>query len=240
MTTLRQRSVQPELMDQPGLPAPEHEWALRGLARINWWSGSARILWGPICRLAADYPNRPLRLLDVACGAGDVLIRLARRACRAGLSLELSGCDQSDTALEHARRRAASAGVPVTLLRRDVLTEPLPNGFDVITTSLFVHHLTDEQAVGLLSSMADAAQRLVLVNDLRRSLPGLALAHLACRLLTRSPVVHTDGPLSVRAAFTPEEARHLADRAGLHGAAVTRKWPYRFLLEWVKPSSGRP
>jgi SAM-dependent methyltransferase len=226
-------------MDDPSLPAAPHEQALRGLERINWWSGSAHILWGPIRQLAAERPGQPLRLLDVASGAGDVLLGLARRARRAGVPLDLHGCDLSATALEHARRRAAAHGLPITLVRRDVLTEPLPAGFDVVTTSLFVHHLTDGQAVGLLKSMAESTSRLVLVNDLRRCARGLALAHVACRLLSRSPVVHTDGPRSVAAAFTPDEARRLAERAGLHGATVTRRWPFRFLLAWDKAHSAR-
>jgi SAM-dependent methyltransferase len=240
MTRLRQRSLVPELMDDPGLPAAEHDRALRGLARLNWWSGSARILWGPFRRLAATHPGRPLHLLDVACGAGDVVIGLARRARRAGVSLQLTGCDVSATALDHARRRAAAHGLPIRFFGHDALADPLPGEFDVVTTSLFLHHLADEQALGLLRSMAVAAGRLVLVNDLRRCRPGLALAHLACRLLTRSPVVRTDGPRSVAAAFTPDEVRRLADHAGLHGARVSRRWPFRFLLEWAKIDATPP
>jgi hypothetical protein len=89
-----------------------------------------------------------------------------------------------------------------------------------------------------LRRMADAAGRLVLVNDLCRGATGLALAHLACRLLTRSPVVHTDGPRSVAAAFTPTELAGLAAEAGLTGATVTRHWPCRMLLSWRRPSGG--
>ena len=81
-----------------------------------------------------------------------------------------------------------------------------------------------------------AARRLVLVNDLRRTRFGFALAHLACRLLTRSPIVHHDGPLSVRAAFTSEEALELALEAGLAGAMISHHWPQRFLLSWRKPA----
>src|SRR3954454_10429298 len=119
-------------MDRPDLPADRHDRALDGLARLNWWSGSARILWRPIRRRAAKPPGRPLRLLDVACGAGDVLAALAGRARRAGVALQLHGCDISPTALEHARRRAA--GLDVTLDRRDALAGPLPAGFDVVTS----------------------------------------------------------------------------------------------------------
>jgi hypothetical protein len=44
--------------------------------------------------------------------------------------------------------------------------------------------------------------------------------------------VWNDGPISVAAAFSGAEAQTLAERAGLHGAVVTRHWPERFLLSW--------
>ena len=66
--------------------------------------------------------------------------------------------------------------------------------------------------------------------DLGRSLPGLAIAWLGTRLLTRSPIVHTDALLSVRAAFTPDEALDLARRAGWPAPRIERVWPCRWLL----------
>jgi hypothetical protein len=60
----------------------------------------------------------------------------------------------------------------------------------------------------------------------------MLLACAGTRLLSRSPVVHVDGPRSVAAAFTPAEALDLAQRAGLTGATVVRRWPCRFLLTW--------
>ena len=73
---------------------------------------------------------------------------------------------------------------------------------------------------------------LVLINDLDRSLGGLLLARAATRLLSASSVVHTDGPRSVEGAFTRDEARGLAERAGLAGVTLQRRWPCRWLLSW--------
>jgi 2-polyprenyl-3-methyl-5-hydroxy-6-metoxy-1,4-benzoquinol methylase len=219
-------------MDRPDLPAGPHNQALNGLARLNRWSGSDRILWRPIRWLTAEITRRPLRLLDVACGAGDVLVGVAGRARRAGIELELHGIDISPTALNHARRRFAATGIQVSLSQHDAVSEPLPSGFDVVTASLFLHHLNDEQAVEVLRRCSVASQRLVLINDLRRSLNGWLLAATACHLLCRSPVVHADGPRSVERAFTPSEALQIAHRAGMANAAVSRRWPFRFLLSW--------
>lgn len=222
-------------MDQPGLDAALHSQALRGLQRINWLSRSASILWPSIRDLAASLQRRPCRVLDVASGGGDVVLSLSRRSRAQRLDVDFTGVDISATAVEHARRNARSSGESVAFEQLDVFSDLLPHGYDVVMCSLFLHHLSREQATALLRNMAAAAGRLVLVNDLRRTRLGYALAWWGGRLLTRSPIVHVDGPMSVAAAFTCEEALQLAENAGLVGANIVRRWPQRFLLSWSKP-----
>jgi 2-polyprenyl-3-methyl-5-hydroxy-6-metoxy-1,4-benzoquinol methylase len=225
-------------MDQPDLEQARHWHALSGLARINWLSGSAGILWPSIRRLAEESSGQSLRVLDVACGAGDLCIALHHRAARYGrLHFELEGVDISAQALEYARKRAEAAGAKVHFFQQDVLSGDLPSRYDVLFSSLFLHHLTEEQAVSLLKRMARAARKLLLISDLVRSRLGWTAACLVTRLVTRSDVVHTDGPRSVEGAFTPEEALALASGAGLQNATVVRRWPLRFLLTW-KPEWG--
>jgi 2-polyprenyl-3-methyl-5-hydroxy-6-metoxy-1,4-benzoquinol methylase len=233
LKSLGQRHREDEIMDQPGLDPVEHQRALRGLARINAWSGSTRILWPAIAALARQLAPQPLRVLDVATGGGDVPIRLWRRARRAGLRIEVAGCDRSPVAIRHA----AAAGASVEFFVRDVLVEGLPQAYDVVTSSLFLHHLEWTDAVKLLRVLQQAARHLVLVNDLRRSSPAWLFAYAGTRVLSRSPVVHVDGPRSVAAAFTCAEAAALAREAGLNGATVARRWPFRFLLGWHRHRS---
>lgn len=217
-------------MDQPGLDEAEHLRALRGLGRINLLSRSAGILWPAIESESRQGGGEMLRVLDLAAGGGDVAIGLARRARRAGLRVAIEGCDVSPAAVAFASRSAEAAGVGVRFFRLDALNDALPEGFDVLTCSLFLHHLSDDEAVELLTRMAAAARRAVLINDLERSAVGYALAWAGCRLLSRSPIVHHDGPTSVQAAFSGEEALGLARRAGLAGVRLSRHWPWRFLL----------
>ncbi len=233
LSLVRQRRRQAEIMDQPGLDRERHVRALRGLERINFWSRSAGILWRPLAALARE--AGPLRVLDLATGAGDVPIRLWRTARRAGLPVSLDGCDVSADAVAYAGRRAAEAGAGLRFFTLDALAGPLPGGYDVLACSLFLHHLGEEQAVDLLRRMAEAAGRMVLINDLVRSRGGWLLACAGTHLLSRCDVVHSDGLRSVEGAFTVGEARGLAARAGLTGARVERRWPFRFLLTWRRP-----
>ena len=227
------RRLQPELMDRPDLEVDRHRQALRGLARINFWSRSANILWNPLCELQRK-TGRRLRVLDIATGGGDVVCRLARQSLRADVQLEFAGCDVSPVAVEHARANAQLADVKVDFFVADVLDEPLPSGFDVVMCSLFLHHLTEQQAVDLMKQMSAKAGNMILINDLLRSRTGLWLAQIGTRILSLSPIVHVDGPRSVEGAFNREEVRQLAARAGLVDMKITECWPRRFLLAWQK------
>jgi 2-polyprenyl-3-methyl-5-hydroxy-6-metoxy-1,4-benzoquinol methylase len=227
---VRQRQLRPEQMDCPDLDEVEHRSALRGIARVNALSFTDRKFWEPIRRLAKGHA--PLRVLDVACGDGEIAIRLAQMARRTGLDVSIDGCDISPAAITFARERALHAGVECRFFQFDVTSQAWPDDYDVITTSLFLHHLTSETAVNVLRAMAKSARQMVLVNDLVRSRTGYILARFGIHLLSRSPMVHFDGPVSVAGAFTPREIEELAREAGLKSVAVTRIWPSRMLLEW--------
>ncbi|HET9835506.1 MAG TPA: methyltransferase domain-containing protein, partial [Rhodanobacteraceae bacterium] len=214
---MAQRRLEGELMDDPALAVHAHHAALHGLQRINRASRTAATLWPPIARILSARPGASASLLDVACGGGDVAIALARRAHRHGFALSVEGCDISDTALQHAALDASHAGELVKFFHADVLSEALPQRYTFIISTLFLHHLSDAQIVELLRKLAANADHL-LISDLIRGRSGYTLAWFGTRLLSRSHIVHEDGLRSVRAALTLDEARALAEEAGLHGA----------------------
>lgn len=239
---LARRQRLPELMDQPGLDPAEHERALAGLRRINAISRCSASLFAPIRELASGRSGQPLRVLDLACGGGDTAIDLALMARRHGMELGVEGCDLNPEAVTIASANASRRGAPVRFFQADALADPWPEGpgaanpggYDVVLCSLFLHHLDDGDAERLLALMARRARLLVLVNDLIRSPLGYGLAWAGTRLLSRSAVVHTDGPLSVRGAFRLAEVAAMAERAGLAGADLRRCWPERYLLCWSR------
>lgn len=234
MKFLGVRQCEPELMDQPGLDGAEHREALRALKRVNLLSTSVTKLWNELARLASRKTQGPLRVLDVACGGGDVAVRLAKRARRRGVSLTIHGCDMSPVALTVARESARQAAIPtMEFFQLDVLQEPIPRGYDVIMCSLFLHHLSDADGEQVVKAMSEAAGTAILIDDLQRTTLGYVLCWIGCRILTRSRVVRVDGPLSVRAAYSLTELQTLIERCGLTGATITRHWPQRFLMVWV-------
>lgn len=235
MPALRNRSRQPEWMDDPALGVGAHREALNGLARLNRLARSADALWyalRPI--LQAHTGDRPVRVLDLACGGGDVTLGLWRRARRAGFALALTGCDASELALAMARERSERIGAQVDWRRCDIVDEQWPGPHDVVVSSLFLHHLDSSDAVAVLRRAALSAHA-VRILDLARSRSGWLLARASTALCTRSPIVRCDGPRSVEGAFTRVEIEVLAGAAGLQQEGhlrVARRWPARLLLQW--------
>jgi 2-polyprenyl-3-methyl-5-hydroxy-6-metoxy-1,4-benzoquinol methylase len=234
MPSFAVRQRRPELMDSPDLDADRFIGSLAGLRRVNGVTGSARILW-PEVREAAVRSGRPLRVLDVACGAGDMLIRLGLRARSAGLRMELHGCDVNPLAVGFAREQSAAAGVSGEFFQFDAVRDPVPAGFDLILSSFFLHHLEEADAAGFLRRASEATRGSVFIHDLVRSRAGYWLAALGIPALLCNDVCRVDGPRSVESAFTLAEARAIADRAGLEGARLTPRFPFRFLLRWDRP-----
>lgn len=232
---LERRTLEPELMDDPTLGVKDHRRALRALARVHTLSGTGLRLRNTLARIHAGVPSdRPLRVLDIACGGGDASLDAAKWGRRAGRTVEVTGLDLSAVALEFTAERAAAAGVVVRWLEGDALAG-LPEGpFDLVMSSLFLHHLADDGVVALLEAAATRGRHLH-IEDLRRSRMGLALAWGTLRLVSRSRVAHVDGPRSVRAAWTRDELLALAEKAGLTAARVRRGWPERWILDWTGP-----
>lgn len=225
------RALQPELMDDPALPADEHTLALRGLARINQLSAAARYHLPALRRIASRVPGA-VRVVDVASGSGDGAVAFALAAQARGIAVELTMTDISPRAVDQAMARATDRGVEARALVLDAVEGELPTA-DLVTCSLFLHHLSESQAERTLRGMRAACpQGTVSVNDLRRGRWGTLLARTVPRLVTTSKVVHTDAVISAKAAFTPAELEGLAERAGMSGGVVRSAFPARMTMTW--------
>lgn len=221
-------------MDDPALDKKIHEQALAGLRRVNSLSRTAAVFENAIVNSGVLEGSRsePIRILDIACGGGDLVIQLAKRLRKHSPQVEVEGCDISSTAIDFAKQQANDAGCRnARFFKHDVLKDELPpHSYHITMCSLFMHHLDEPEALRLLTFMNGTASELAMVDDLKRTRFGYWLAWVGCRLLSRCHVVHVDGPRSVEGAFTVDEAMKLAAQADWNETTISSHWPERFLM----------
>jgi 2-polyprenyl-3-methyl-5-hydroxy-6-metoxy-1,4-benzoquinol methylase len=199
------------LMDRADASPAELEAALRSLRGLNRYFGSHRI----VMRFVRRWIRRGdrCRVLDLATGSADIPRIVADHARRVGAQVEIVAVDFQPTTLETARRM--SADYPeISCVQDDVLTFWAEQPFDIVICSLALHHFSDEDAVTLLRRARELSRRYVLISDLRRGWLALAGVYLLTVFVFRDPMTRQDGRVSAARAFTSEEMRELARRAG--------------------------
>jgi ubiquinone/menaquinone biosynthesis C-methylase UbiE len=173
---------------------------------------------------------------DLGCGPGHLVIRLAQAAP----GLHVTGIDLSDAMLIEAEKHARRSGVEdrIAFKKGDAARIPFPDGsLDLVVSSLSLHHWSDP--VGVLDEIARVLRSggAFLVFDLRRDMaaPFYLLLWFGTHWVMPEVLRRVNEPLASRdAAFTLQEAAHLADQPRLPGWRVTHG-PVWLTIEGVKP-----
>ena len=192
------RTVIAELLDDD-LGTPEEVAAsladLRGInARFGGVQTTARLLQ----RVATQSGLRELSVLEVAAGAGDLCLDVQQFLAREGVQLRVVLLDRMWSHVD---------GRPLPAVCGDALRLPFRNdSFDVVSCSLFAHHLERDEVRGFAAGAIRVCRRALLINDLIRSPIHLALVYASLPLL-RSRLTRHDAPASVRRAYTLQEMR---------------------------------
>lgn len=229
MSRLAARIRADEQMDDPGLAPEIYDRVLKDLATVNAVTLAARPTLNFLAR--GTKGMTALRLLDVGFGHGDMLRRIAKWAKRRRLAADLIGVDLN-TRSAAAARAATPIEWPIEYRTGDYRDVAGP--LDFVVSSLVAHHMSDEQLDEFLRFMEARAARGWIVNDLHRlAFPYIGFPLLA-RLLGAHRIVREDGKVSIGRSFRPAEWEAILAKAGITGAKVVRRFPFRLCVERLR------
>jgi 2-polyprenyl-3-methyl-5-hydroxy-6-metoxy-1,4-benzoquinol methylase len=207
-----------ELLDTDAGTAQEIAGSLSDLWFINRAFGGVSTAQSLVTRVARAHPGSKISLLEVASGPGRVPITLMNNMQRQGIDLEISLLDRSRSHLNGSGRSVVG----------DAVELPFANeSFDIVSSTLFVHHLMPEDVRKFINESLRVCRRAVLINDVIRSPWHLALVYAGLPMF-RSRLTWHDAPASVRQAYTVEEMRALL--AGTPAARVEIGTHYLFRM----------
>ena len=193
------RVSRPEILDSGACPPAEIETSLRDLCRINRWFGGVATTRSLMERVSSVTGLKHFSVLEVAAGFGEVPRAAAPRLADQGISLDITDLDLMPSHLQRGHRALVA----------DALALPFrDNSFDLVSCSLFVHHLRPDDVSRFAAEALRVSRRAVLINDLIRHPLHLALVYAGFPLM-RSHVSRVDGVASVRGAYVPEEMRRM-------------------------------
>lgn len=234
---LRRRSAEVELMDGDDVPYETFRGCLQSLARVNVLSLGYRptlAFLDALRRKGRLDLGRPVQILDVGSGYGDLLREVDGWASRHRVPVRLTGLDLNPWAAVAAAEATASDR-PITWRTGDLFDHA--GQADVVVSSLFAHHLDDGAVVRFIRWMEERASVGWFVNDLHRHpLPARFFGPLA-RLGGFHPFVCHDGPVSFRRAFVPGDWERFLVEAGMPDGSVQvrRAVPFRLCVGRIAP-----
>lgn len=200
-----QRSPEPELMLDPA--------QARAYANADFDAPNAAF----VEALLGTFPELDghLELVDLGCGPGDILIRLARRRP----NWQLMGIDGSAAMLDAGLDAIAESGCEsqITVLQALLGDETLPEGrAGLLISNSLLHHLADPSALWRELRRLGAPGAAVFVQDLRRPAdPAEALALVEAHAAGEPEVLRQDFLASLHAAYTVDEVQAQLAAAGL-------------------------
>ncbi|MBA9078279.1 methyltransferase domain-containing protein [Rufibacter quisquiliarum] len=231
----RERSTQPELMDDLTLASDDLRQNLRELEIINQWLGGHEVVRNGLDEILAhpflaSFPENSLKVADLGSGGGDTLRMVARWARQRRQPVELVGIDANPFMLSYSAHLSQEYG-EISYRQADVFSEGFAREqFDVIICSLFLHHFTDAALATLLAQLRRQVRVAVLINDLHRHPLAYYSIKALTQLFSRSYLVKNDAPLSVRRAFTKADWQRILAQAGIQQYRLRWRWAFRWQL----------
>ncbi|MGB3775772.1 MAG: methyltransferase, partial [Leeuwenhoekiella sp.] len=106
--------------------------------------------------------------------------------------------------------------------------------FDIITSTLTMHHFTNDEILDFLRCFDDRAKLGWVINDLQRSRVAALLFRGFSGIFMKTEIARYDGLVSIGRAFKKKELITFARKLGLENYQLRWRWAFRYL--WIVDS----
>jgi len=218
------RSYKPEIMDDFSIQDERIEKALKELIIINKFLGGSSGTKAGLKKVLKQISIKPgLKILDIGSGTSDVLLSSFKNKN----NVKIFSLDKNKRTCNYVKENIGQ----LEIICGDAFQLPFKGKkFDILHTSLFLHHFKEEEIRILLINFIRSARYTLIINDLRRSVLALAGIKILTSIFSKSEFVKNDGPLSVRRGFIKSELIEILNSIPISSYEIKRKWAFRWLI----------
>ncbi|MDN3669806.1 methyltransferase domain-containing protein [Echinicola jeungdonensis] len=227
------RSNATELMDDFSMKGELLRDTLDKLGKINKWLGGNHVTLEGLRQLLKNQPkDKTYTIVDLGCGHGDILRLIADYGRKHKYSFNLIGIDANQDAIDFAVELSEDYD-ELSFKKLDVFSEEFQTlNYDIVLSTLFLHHLNQDEINTLLKMIGSKAKLGVVINDLHRNRMAYALFKLLGLAIFNHMIVQ-DGLTSILRAFKREELENISKQLNLR-SQICWKWAFRY--QWlIKP-----
>lgn len=240
MQDFSERSKQAELMDTEQVDYDEFAHCLRNLEFIN----SCTLAYRPTLRWIRSYTvkgsagkgsaskgpagKESVTILDIGSGGGDMMRKIWQR----NPHVDITGVDMNPLSKQYAVAHTP-VNAPLHYVTENLFhlaTEQKP---DLIISSLFTHHLSDEQLTEFIRWMDNNASQGWFINDLHRHPVAYYFIKYITAILPFNRFIKNDAAVSVARSFQYKDWIRLLNAANIPEERIKIRWyfPFRYCVE---------
>jgi 2-polyprenyl-3-methyl-5-hydroxy-6-metoxy-1,4-benzoquinol methylase len=228
------RSYGKELLDGKNIPFEDIAENMRELEFINSYLGGHSITIEGFKKLAGN--KKKISVCEIGCGGGDNLNVLGHFCRKNNIEAQFTGVDINADCIAFAKTKPGINNVQFIV--SDYKLVNFYNKPDIIFSSLFCHHFTDDELVEMLQWMKYHAKTGFFINDLHRNPLAYNFIKYSAKLFSKSYLLKNDAPLSVLRGFRKNEWQKIFVNAKISDYAIQWKWAFRYLI--TVPGSPEP
>ncbi len=223
----KNRSYEKELLDGEGIPFADIAQTMRELNTINTLLGGHAITLEGFKHLAKDKTN--ITVCEIGCGGGDNLVAIVKYCKENQIKIHCIGIDYNSECIAFAKQNEFLKDC-TDFICSDYAQVYFETNPDIIFSSLFCHHFTDEALIFQLKWMKQNAASGFFINDLQRHWLAYYLIKILTHLFSKSYLVKNDACLSVARGFKKTDWQFLFSSAGIEQFQIQWKWAFRYLI----------
>ena len=206
--------------------------ALDKIAKINQLLGGNQLTLQGVQKLIYNIDkSQTITIVDIGCGNGDMLRKLADFGLQNNYNFNLIGIDANNFTINYAKKLSENYS-NIKYLCEDIFNADFSElKYDIVLCTLTLHHFEDDLIEDLLKVFYNNSKIGIVINDLHRNIISYRLFQVLCFVFGLNTMSKQDGLTSILRGFKKEELISFSKKMNFKNYTIQWKWAFRY--QWI-------